>query len=163
MMNERTYSWNLSDEALTKLVSLNKEDRREFFLNFPLLNVPMGALMGFSKIAIDQSGQVSFSVTPQEFHYNPLGTVHGGLAATILDSCNSISANCQLDKGFLTMTTDIRVNYLRPMNKNTGEVTAKATIEKTGRKVIFVRGVLEDANNKVFATAYSTEMVVEVN
>ena len=163
MMNERTYSWNLSDDALTQLVSLNKEDRREFFLNFPLLNVPMGALMGFSKITIDQSGQVSFSVTPQEFHYNPLGTVHGGLAATILDSCNSISANCQLDKGFLTMTTDIRVNYLRPMNKNTGEVTATATIEKTGRKVISVRGVLEDANNKVFATAYSTEMVVEVN
>jgi len=163
MMNERKYNWNLSDDAFNQLVSLNKEDRREFFLNFPLQNVPMGALMGFSKIAIDQSGQVSFSVIPQEFHYNPLGTVHGGLAATILDSCNSISANCQLDRGFLTMTTDIRVNYLRPMNKNTGEVTATATIEKTGRKVIFVRGVLEDANNKVFATAYSIEMVVEVN
>ena len=163
MMNERKYNWNLSDDAFNQLVSLNKEDRREFFLNFPLQNVPMGALMGFSKIAIDQSGQVSFSVIPQEFHYNPLGTVHGGLAATILDSCNSISANCQLDSGFLTMTTDIRVNYLRPMNKNTGEVTATATIEKTGRKVIFVRGVLEDTNNKVFATAYSTEMVVEVN
>ena len=163
MMNERKYNWNLSDDAFNQLVSLNKEDRREFFLNFPLQNVPMGALMGFSKIAIDQSGQVSFSVIPQEFHYNPLGTVHGGLAATILDSCNSISANCQLDRGFLTMTTDIRVNYLRPMNKNTGEVTATATIEKTGRKVIFVRGVLEDANNKVFATAYSTEIVVEVN
>jgi uncharacterized protein (TIGR00369 family) len=163
MMNERKYNWNLSDDAFNQLVSLNKEDRREFFLNFPLQNVPMGALMGFSKIAIDQSGQVSFSVIPQEFHYNPLGTVHGGLAATILDSCNSISANCQLDSGFLTMTTDIRVNYLRPMNKNTGEVTAKATIEKTGRKVVFVRGVLVDSNNKVYATAYSTEMVVEIN
>jgi uncharacterized protein (TIGR00369 family) len=153
MMNERKYNWNLSDDAFNQLVSLNKEDRREFFLNFPLQNVPMGALMGFSKIAIDQFGQVSFSVIPQEFHYNPLGTVHGGLAATILDSCNSISANCQLDSGFLTMTTDIRVNYLRPMNKNTGEVTATATIEKTGRKVIFVRGVLEDANNKVFCNS----------
>ena len=162
-MNERIYNWNLSEDAFNQLVNLDKEDRREFFLNFPLQNVPMGALMGFSKIDIDQYGQVSFSVTPQEFHYNPLGTVHGGLAATILDSCNSISANCQLDKGFLTMTTDIRVNYLRPMTKNTGEVTAKATIEKTGRKVVFVRGVLEDSNNKVYATAYSTEMVVEVN
>ena len=134
MMNERTYSWNLSDEALTQLVSLNKEDRREFFLNFPLLNVPMGALMGFSKIAIDQSGQVSFSVTPQEFHYNPLGTVHGGLAATILDSCNSISANCQLDKGFLTMTTDIRVNYLRPMNKIQVKLLLKQQLKKQEEK-----------------------------
>ncbi|MGA1479207.1 MAG: PaaI family thioesterase [Candidatus Actinomarina sp.] len=162
MMNERRYQWELSEKALDQLVNLDKTERRKFFLNFPLLNVPMGALMGFSKISIDELGQVSFSVTPEEFHYNPLGTVHGGLAATILDSCNSISANCQLNKGFLTMTTDIRVNYLRPMNKDTGEVTATAIIEKIGRKVIFVRGVLEDANKKIFATAYSTEMVVEI-
>ncbi|MDA2970486.1 MAG: PaaI family thioesterase [Actinomycetota bacterium] len=161
-MNERRYQWELSEKALDQLVNLDKTERRKFFLNFPLLNVPMGALMGFSKISIDELGQVSFSVTPEEFHYNPLGTVHGGLAATILDSCNSISANCQLNKGFLTMTTDIRVNYLRPMNKDTGEVTATAIIEKIGRKVIFVRGVLEDANKKIFATAYSTEMVVEI-
>ena len=162
MMNERRYQWELSEKALDQLVNLDKTERRKFFLNFPLLNVPMGALMGFSKISIDELGQVSFSVTPEESHYNPLGTVHGGLAATILDSCNSISANCQLNKGFLTMTTDIRVNYLRPMNKDTGEVTATAIIEKIGRKVIFVRGVLEDANKKIFATAYSTEMVVEI-
>jgi uncharacterized protein (TIGR00369 family) len=79
----------------------------------------------------------------------------------MLDSCNSISANCQLDKGFLTMTTDIRVNYLRPMTVDTGEVTASAVIEKIGRKVIFVTGTLRDKNQKVYATANSTEIIVE--
>ena len=162
MMNERTFSWNLQDDAVQKLISLDSDQRRDFFRKLPMENVPMGALMGISSIAIDDKGQVTFSITPQEFHYNPLGTVHGGLAATLLDSCNSISANCQLDKGFITMTTDIRINFLRPMTIKTGEVTATANLEKVGRKVIFVKGSLADKDGKVYATASSTELVVEV-
>ena len=162
MMNERTFSWNLQDDAVQKLISLDSDQRRDFFRKLPMENVPMGALMGISSIAIDDKGQVTFSITPQEFHYNPLGTVHGGLAATLLDSCNSISANCQLDKGFITMTTDIRINFLRPMTIKTGEVTATANLEKVGRKVIFVNGSLLDKDGKVYATSSSTELVVKV-
>ena len=162
MMNERTFTWNLPNDAVQKLVSLDKEQRIDFFAKLPMDNVPIGALMDFSQITIDEKGHVSFHITPQEFHYNPLGTVHGGLAATILDSCNSISANCQLNSGFLTMTTDIRVNYLRPITVSTGELTATATIEKIGKKVIFVNGSLYDKNEKIYATATSTELVVEV-
>ena len=161
-MNERTFNWILEKEAVQILIGLDKDQRREYFRNLPIENVPMGSLMAASGIDIDDNGHVSFTITPQEFHYNPLGTVHGGMAATMLDSCNSISANCQVGKGFITMTTDIRINYLRPMTINTGEVTATANIEKVGRKVIFVNGALVDKNKKVYATANSTELVVEV-
>ena len=160
-MNERIVKWDLVPGLVMELVNLDKKGRREFFINLPIENVPMGALMDTSSIHVDEIGQVSFTLTPQEFHYNPLGTVHGGMAATMLDSCNSISANCQLDEGFLTMTTDIRVNYLRPMTVSTGEVTASAEIEKIGRRVIFVTGTLKDKNGKVYATANSTELIVE--
>lgn len=159
-MNERTFSWGLKDDAVQHLVSLNRSERIDFFLNLPIENVPIGSMMGFSKIEIDDKGQVSFSVTPSGYHYNPLGTVHGGLAATILDSCNSISANCQLDSGYLTMTADIRVNYLRPMSESTGEVTAKGKIVKAGRKAIFVYGEIKDRDGKIYATASSTELVI---
>ena len=162
MTNERTFSWNLSNDAVQDLVSLDKQQRIKFFENLPMENVPIGALMDFSRITVDNKGQVSFYIIPQEFHYNPLGTVHGGLGATVLDSCNSISANCQLDRGFLTMTTDIRVNYLRPITVLTGEITATAKIEKIGKKVIFVNGSLYDKSGKVYATASSTELVVKV-
>jgi len=161
-MNERTFNWILEKEAVQILIGLDKDQRREYFRNLPIENVPMGSSMGASGIDIDDNGHVSFTITPQEYHYNPLGTVHGGMAATMLDSCNSISANCQVGKGFITMTTDIRINYLRPMTINTGEVTATANIEKVGRKVIFVNGALVDKNKKVYATANSTELVVEV-
>ena len=160
-MNERTFKWELTPGLVIELVSLDKEARRDFFTNLPIENVPMGSLMDTSKVEVDDKGQVTFTVTPQEFHYNPLGTVHGGLAATMLDSCNSISANCQLDKGFITMTTDLRVNFFRPMTVQTGEVTATAKIEKIGRKVIFVTGTLQDKGGKIYATANSTELVVD--
>ena len=160
-MNERIVKWDLVPGLVMELVNLDKEGRRDFFINLPIENVPMGALMDTSSIHVDEKGQVSFTLTPQEFHYNPLGTVHGGMAATMLDSCNSISANCQLDKGFLTMTTDIRINYFRPMTVSTGEVTAYGEIEKVGRRVIFVAGTLKDKNGKVYATANSTELIVE--
>tara|TARA_B100000212_G_C27117664_1_gene423504 strand:- start:58 stop:552 length:495 start_codon:yes stop_codon:yes gene_type:complete len=160
-MNERIVKWDLIPGLVLELVNLDKEGRRDFFKNLPIENVPMGALMDSSKAEVDDKGQVTFTLTPQEFHYNPLGTVHGGLAATMLDSCNSISANCQLNKGFLTMTTDIRLNYFRPMTVTTGEVTASAKIEKIGRRVIFVTGTLMDKDGKVYATANSTELIVE--
>ena len=89
-MNERTFKWELTPGLVIELVSLDKEARRDFFTNLPIENVPMGSLIDTSKVEVDDKGQVTFTVTPQEFHYNPLGTVHGGLAATMLDSCNSI-------------------------------------------------------------------------
>ena len=84
MMNERTFTWNLPNDAVQKLVSLDKKQRIDFFGNLPMDNVPIGALMDFSRITIDDKGQVSFYITPQEFHYNPLGTVHGAVSYTHL-------------------------------------------------------------------------------
>ncbi|MDA9728412.1 hypothetical protein N9U46_00420, partial [Acidimicrobiaceae bacterium] len=66
-MNERTFSWHLPEGAVEKLVSLDKKDRREFFLNLPINNVPIGSLMDFSNISVDDKGQVSFFIVPQEF------------------------------------------------------------------------------------------------
>ena len=119
--------------------------------------------MGFSKIEIDEKGQASFYCVPEEFHYNPIGSVHGGLAATLLDSCNSISAQCNLDKGFIALTTDIKVNYLSQISADTGEIVARGKIDKLGRKVIFLTGELRDMNGKLLATATSTELVVAIS
>ena len=119
--------------------------------------------MGFTRIEIDEKGQASFYCKPEEFHYNPIGSVHGGLAATLLDSCNSISAQCNLDKGFIALTTDIKVNYLSQISVDTGEVVARGKIDKLGRKVIFLTGELRDMKGKLLATASSTELVVAMS
>ena len=122
----------------------------------------MGVLMNIKGVEIDDEGSVTWIASPQEYHYNPLGNVHGGFSATMLDSANSITANCALNKGFLTMTAEIKVNYLRGITLDIGDMFAKGKIQKLGRKVIFVTGQLTDSDGKVYATASSTEIVVEV-
>ena len=123
-MNERTHSWDPPLDIAEKLLNLDKEDRRKLFTELKPDSFGIGSLMGFSKIEIDEKGQASFYCVPEEFHYNPIGSVHGGLAATLLDSCNSISAQCNLDKGFIALTTDIKVNYLSQISADTGEIVA---------------------------------------
>ena len=100
-MNERTHSWDPPLDIAEKLLNLDKEDRRKLFTELKPDSFGIGSLMGFSKIEIDEKGQASFYCVPEEYHYNPIGSVHGGLAATLLDSCNSISAQCNLDKVLL--------------------------------------------------------------
>ena len=162
-MNERTHSWDPPLDIAEKLRNLDKEDRRKLFTELKPDSFGIGSLMGFSKIEIDEKGQASFYCVPEEFHYNPIGSVHGGLAATLLDSCNSISAQCNLDKGFIALTTDIKVNYLSQISADTGEIVARGKIDKLGRKVIFLTGELRDMNGKLLATASSTELVVAIS
>ena len=161
-MNERTHSWETPKDVAETLLNLDKEDRRKFLREYPPGSTGIGSLMGFTKIEIDDDGHTSFYCKAEEFHYNPLGSVHGGLAATLLDSCNSISAQCNLDKGFIALTTDIKVNYLSQITVDTGEIVATGKIDKLGRKVIFVSGELKDMNGKLLATASSTELVVQI-
>ena len=102
------------------------------------------------------------TVNQQNITITQLEVSTEGLAATLLDSCNSISAQCNLDKGFIALTTDIKVNYLSQISVDTGEIVATGRIDKLGRKVIFVTGELRDMNGKLLATASSTELVVQI-
>ena len=160
-MGEATFTWEDPTELAKKFLHLDSDDRKKFYLDLKH-KPPIGELMNFKGVEVDAEGSVTWIASPQEYHYNPLGNVHGGFAATLLDSCNSITANCALDKGFLTMTAEIKVNYLRGISLETGDMFATGKIEKLGRKVIFVSGKLTDGQGKVYATANSTEIVVEI-
>ena len=160
-MGEVTFTWEDPTKLAKNFLHLDSPDRKKFFLESNK-KPPIGELMNFKGVKIDKEGSVTWIASPKEYHYNPLGNVHGGFAATMLDSCNSITANCALDKGYLTMTAEIKVNYMRGISLETGDMFAKGNIEKLGRKVIFVSGKLTDSEGKVYATATSTEIVVEV-
>ena len=110
-MGEVTFQWEDPQELAKELIKLDSDQRKEFFKE--IKPPPMGVLMNNKEVQIDEDGSVTFIASPQEYHYNPLGSVHGGFAATMLDSCNSITANCALNKGQLTMTAEVKVNYLR--------------------------------------------------
>src|ERR671931_1956366 len=75
---------------------------------------PIALLMDFRVVEVEE-GRAVFAVTPAEFHYNPLGVVHGGLAATILDSAMGCAVHSTLPAGVRYTTLEMKVNYLRPL------------------------------------------------
>jgi uncharacterized protein (TIGR00369 family) len=102
---------------------------------------PIARMLDFEILEVDP-GRVLFAMEPAEWMYNPIGSVHGGVAATILDSCMGCAVHSTLDAGVGYTTTDLQVRYLRPMSLQTGRVLAQGTVVHGGRRIATAEGRL---------------------
>jgi uncharacterized protein (TIGR00369 family) len=101
-------------------------------------------------------GCVVFSLQPAEYHYNPIGVVHGGVAATLLDSAMGCAVHSTLPAGTGYTTLEIKVNYLRPMTKDTGRVYSEGKVIYAGGRTATAEARLTDASGKLYAHATTT-------
>ncbi len=102
---------------------------------------PIARLLDFSIVEVD-AGRVVFAVEPAEWMYNPIGSVHGGIAATILDSCMGCAVHSMLEAGVRYGTTDLHVRYIRSMTATTGRVLAEGRVIHAGRRTATAEGRL---------------------
>jgi uncharacterized protein (TIGR00369 family) len=116
---------------------------------------PIGALLNF-RIAELREGYAVFTVEPAEYHYNPIGVVHGGVAATLLDSAMGCAVHSTLPAGAAYTTLEIKVNYLRPMSAKTGEVRCEAKTIHVGARTAMAEGRIVDASGKLYAHGTTT-------
>ncbi|HYB94085.1 MAG TPA: PaaI family thioesterase [Vicinamibacterales bacterium] len=116
---------------------------------------PMARLMDIRLTEI-QEGRAVFTGTPQEFHYNPLGTVHGGFGATLLDSAMGCAVHSTLGPGDTYTTLEFKINFLRALTHQTGEVRGIGTVINAGKTTAIAEGRIEDASGKLFAFATTT-------
>lgn len=109
----------------------------------------------------EQRGRAVFALEPTEWMYNPIGSVHGGVAATILDSCMGCAVHTTLDPGVGYTTTDLQVRYLRSMRAGGGRVLAEGRVVHSGRRTATAEGrlYLQDDETVLFAHA-STGCVI---
>ena len=122
---------------------------------------PIAGLIGFDIREIGP-GRVVFTLAPALEHYNPIGMVHGGVAATLLDTAMGCAVQTLLPKGEGYTTLDISVRYLRPITVETGLVVATGTVIHRGRRTATAEGdIVADDTGKVLATATSTLMLVQ--
>ena len=160
MDNSRTRTFSWTDPAVvhdnSKALSGLEFLRRIMTGEFP--PPPMATLMNITLTEVEK-GRVVFEGAPEEYHYNPLGVVHGGMAATLLDSALGCCVNSCLDAGDLYTTIELKVNYLRPIVRATGRVRAIATVVHLGRTTALVEGKVLDVNDKVYAFASSTCLI----
>ncbi|MCU1480212.1 MAG: hypothetical protein JWQ19_998 [Subtercola sp.] len=121
---------------------------------------PIGQTMQFDLVSIEE-GRAVFTGTPTERVYNPIGSVHGGYAATLLDSACGCAVHSLLTADQAYTTLELKVSYLRAITSKTGPVTAEATVVKMGGRAAFTEAKLVDARGTLLATATSTLLVFQ--
>jgi uncharacterized protein (TIGR00369 family) len=119
---------------------------------------PIAVLMGMDITEVSER-RVVFSVQPAEYHYNPLGAVHGGLAATLLDSALGCAVLSALPAGSGFTTLEIKVNYVRAMTSETGIVYSEGKVIQVGGRIATAEGRITDADGKLYAHATTTCMI----
>jgi uncharacterized protein (TIGR00369 family) len=119
---------------------------------------PFGALLDFGLSELEE-GRAVFTVEPAEYHYNPIGVVHGGLAATLLDSAMGCAVHSTLPAGAGYTTLEIKVNYVRALTAETGTVRCEATVIHVGGRTATAEGRVLDANGKLYAHGTTTCLI----
>ncbi len=101
-------------------------------------------------------GYALFTVVPQEFHYNPMGIAHGGLACTLLDTAMAVSVMTMLPQGVGYVTLEIKINFTKPMVSDSGEMRAEGRSIHVGSKTATADGRIMDANGVIYAHGTTT-------
>jgi uncharacterized protein (TIGR00369 family) len=122
---------------------------------------PIAALLGF-RLAEVSEGYARFEMTPEFRHYNPIGVVHGGLAATLLDSCMGCAVQTHLPAGTSYTTLEIKINFVRALTEQTGPIRAEARTLHVGRRAGTAEGKLIDAKGTLFAHGTTTCMIFQM-
>lgn len=125
-----------------------------------LPSAPMAQLLGYDLVEVAE-GRAVFACTPAEYHYNPAGHVHGGFAATVLDSAMGCAVYSTIRSGSTYTTVELKVNYLKPITVATGPVRGIGTVLHRGRRTAMAEGRLEDASGRLLAHATTTCLVWE--
>ena len=120
---------------------------------------PIAAHFRFQIVDV-QPGEVTFTCHPDESAYNPIGLVHGGLVCTLLDSVLGCAVQSTLPVGLGYTSIELKVNYLRPVHGDTGELRARGWVTKPGRRVAFAEGDVRDAAGKILASASGSCLVM---
>jgi uncharacterized protein (TIGR00369 family) len=108
-----------------------------------------------------ESGRVVITSEPTEIHLNPAGTVHGGLSATLLDSCMGLAIHSTLDKGLGSTTLEFKVSFIRPITPQTGLIRAEGTVVSRGRRVGTAEGRVTDSTGRLLAHGTTTCLIFE--
>jgi uncharacterized protein (TIGR00369 family) len=147
----RSFEWDdplVSAAAITDLSGL---EMLQAIAGGSLPPPPIAQLLDMSLVEV-QEGRVVFALRPAEWMYNPIGSVHGGIAATILDSCMGCAVHSLLPPGVGYTTSDLQIRYSRGMTVDTGRVLAEGKVVHAGRRLSTAEGrLLEEAGGRLLA------------
>jgi uncharacterized protein (TIGR00369 family) len=151
----RTVAWNdplISARAAPEMSGL------EYLQAIGRGELPAPPIMALLNIGFEeaQAGRVVFSVEPAEYHYNPIGMVHGGLASTLCDSAMGCAVHSVLPMGVGYSTIELKINFVRPLTVATGLVLCEGKVINVGGRVATAEARVTDRAGKLYAHATTT-------
>ena len=154
----RTYSWGDPASIVAALPGRSGMDVLRAMQRGELPPPPALETLGM-EVERFAEGDVAFAMEPAEFHYNPLGSVHGGIIATLLDSAAGCAVHSTLPAGQGYTSVDLSTKYLRPVTHRTGRVLAHGTVLNRGTRTALAEARLLDATGRLLAHATSTCLI----
>ncbi|MDX2704659.1 PaaI family thioesterase [Streptomyces sp. PA03-6a] len=161
MARSRTFEWG---DPKVSAAAVGRTSGLEFLrdvLAGRLPAPPIASTLGFTLEEVEE-GRAVFAMEPGEEHYNPIGSVHGGVYATLLDSAAGCAVQSVLPEGMGYTSLDLNLKFLRPVTVDTGKVRAVGTVLNQGRRTALAQAELFDATDRLLAHATSSCMLFPV-
>ncbi len=152
---ERRHTWHDPGPVLATAAGLDGLEVMQRIADGRLPYPPLAGTLGVSRFEVGP-GHVVVGLEPEEFHYNPLGTVHGGVVASLLDTAAGCAVHTTLPAGGGYTTVDLHTRFLAPVRRETGPVHATGTLLHRGSRTATAVARLEDAGGRLLAHATST-------
>jgi uncharacterized protein (TIGR00369 family) len=159
----RAFSWEDPLAAATRGSQLSGLEHLHAMLAGEIPPPPIAQTLGFILIEAEE-GRAVFEAHPGEHHYNPIGLVHGGLAATLLDSATGCAVQTTLPVGSAYTTLELKTNFLRPITHDTGRILCEAEVVHRGATIATAEGRIHaEASGKLLAHGTSTCLIFDRN
>jgi uncharacterized protein (TIGR00369 family) len=156
---ERTYSWGDPGKSATAARTSAGLEVLQAMTRGELPAPPVIATLGFVLDSVE-AGRVQFSFEPAEYHYNPIGSVHGGVYATLLDSATGCAVHSMLPAGVGYTSLDLTVKFLRAITVDTGRVRCIGTVTHLGGRTALAEATLIDESDRLLGTALSSILLI---
>ena len=156
---QRAYEW---DDPAVAAAAARELDGLSFFraiMDGRLPAPPIMATLGIRAVSFEP-GKAVFEVTPAEYHYNPIGSVHGGVYATICDSACGCAVHTLLPAGTFYTSIDLDTRFIRPITLAAGRLLCEGTVDYIGSRTALAKARLINAEGKLFAQATSNCLIV---
>ena len=156
----RTITWEDPLQGAQKGKAMSGLDYLKALQAEEIAPPPIAVLMGMWISEVSE-GRVVFAAEPAEYHYNPIGAVHGGFAATLIDSSLGCVVQSLLPVGTGYTTLELKVNYVRALTSQTGTVYCEGKIIHLGSRVATAEARLTDATGKLYAHGTTTCIILK--
>jgi uncharacterized protein (TIGR00369 family) len=151
----RTFTWHDPDATATAAGARSGLEFLRALVDGELPAPPIARTLDLALVEVDE-GRAVFAFRPQEFHYNPIGAVHGGLALTLIDSATGCAVQSLLPAGAGYTTLETKANFVRPITVDSGEVRCTAEAVHVGRSTATAQARVEDEQGRLLAHGTST-------